>query len=341
MVTSWDGQRAVLVQRVEDHGYRAQNRDGFYRNAQVRLRPRDEPCTAQFFVSGTFQAMWDHPQQTLGWKKTLDEALPELMLMALGQHLDENEIPPASDGNEYTLRVPVDSYLFDVFRPQTIDDAALAKYVEGRIYWAWKFKQRIAELGEWEAQRLGVEREDLHQAAFPNNGALWEQTGRHGYLPLPALAAHFRETLAEPKAPDAALGPEPAERIFLCHGKEDKQSVRELYRQLVTAGFHPWLDEEDLLPGQDWDREIKRAVRRAAAVVVCLSRTSVSRSGYVQKEIKHALDVADEQPEGVIFIIPARLDDCDVPERLQNLQWVDLFEPNGYDRLLGALRTRQ
>lgn len=129
-------------------------------------------------------------------------------------------------------------------------------------------------------------------------------------------------------------------RIFLCHASGDKGRVRDLYHRLRADGLAPWLDEEDLLPGQDWEREIRRAVRNADIVLVCLSQQSVVRKGYVQKEIRIALDVADEQPEGTIFIIPARLEACEVPERLRPLHWVDLFEPRGYERLLEALRQR-
>lgn len=39
------------------------------------------------------------------------------------------------------------------------------------------------------------------------------------------------------------------------------------------------------------------------------------------------LDVALEQPDETIFIIPLRLDDCEVPERLNKWQWLNLF-PN-------------
>jgi hypothetical protein len=46
-------------------------------------------------------------------------------------------------------------------------------------------------------------------------------------------------------------------RIFLCHANEDKPRVRELCQQLKAVGYHPWLDEEDLLPGQDWWTEIE------------------------------------------------------------------------------------
>ena len=129
-------------------------------------------------------------------------------------------------------------------------------------------------------------------------------------------------------------------RIFLCHSSADKPAVRELYQRLRADGFEPWLDEEDLLPGQDWQHEIPKVVRNADAVVVCLSHGSITKTGYVQKEIKFALDVADEQPEDTIFLIPLKLEECDVPERLSRWQWVDYFDSNGYARLLKALRAR-
>lgn len=129
-------------------------------------------------------------------------------------------------------------------------------------------------------------------------------------------------------------------RIFLCHASNDKPTVRELYRRLRVDGFEPWLDEEDIFPGQKWQIEIPKAVRKSDVVLVCLSQHSISKAGYVQKEIKFALDVADEQPEGTIFLIPLRLEACEVPERLSDMQWVNLYDEDGYARLLRALHKR-
>jgi hypothetical protein len=126
-------------------------------------------------------------------------------------------------------------------------------------------------------------------------------------------------------------------RIFLCHSSEDKSIVRELYDKLRQDGYSPWLDQEDLLPGQSWEAEIRRAVRNADAILICLSKTSTTKSGFNQKEIRFALDVADEQPEGTILLIPAKLEECEVPERLRQIQWVDLFAPSGYQRLVRSL----
>jgi formylglycine-generating enzyme required for sulfatase activity len=94
----------------------------------------------------------------------------------------------------------------------------------------------------------------------------------------------------------------------------------------------------DLLPGQSWWAEIKKVLSDPYnLVVVCLSCNSVTKRGVVQREIKRALDVLDEMPEGTIYLIPARLEPCEVPERLAELHWVDLFEPHGFEKLKGAL----
>jgi hypothetical protein len=103
---------------------------------------------------------------------------------------------------------------------------------------------------------------------------------------------------------------------------------------------NPWFDEACLIPGQDWKREIKKAVENSDVVVACLTHGSVTKTGFVQTEITYALDCADRQPEGSIYLIPARLEECAVPDRLARWHWVDLFEPDGYQKLLTALRSK-
>jgi formylglycine-generating enzyme required for sulfatase activity len=131
-------------------------------------------------------------------------------------------------------------------------------------------------------------------------------------------------------------------RVFLCHASDDKPAVRKLFASLKSVPWiDPWLDEENLLPGQDFDLEIYKATRDADAIIICLSKISVAKEGYVNKEIRRALEIADEKPEGAIYVIPLRLDDC-IPsfERLKKLQWADYFTPNAHERLLKSLRLR-
>lgn len=127
---------------------------------------------------------------------------------------------------------------------------------------------------------------------------------------------------------------------FLCHSTGDKSAVRDLHRRLKSSGISPWLDEIDIRPGEDWQSSIANAVRSSDTVLVCLSATSIAKTGYVQKEIAFALDRADEQPEGQIYIVPVRLEPCIVPQRLSRWQWVDLFAADGFARLVSSLTSR-
>lgn len=128
-------------------------------------------------------------------------------------------------------------------------------------------------------------------------------------------------------------------KVFLCHSSTDKPAVFDLFERLVGDGVDAWLDKEKLLPGQDWELEIRKAVREADLVIVCLSK-EFNRAGFRQKEVKLALETALEKPDGEIFIIPARLEECETLESLRRLHWVDLFEDDGYKKLTQALSLR-
>lgn len=134
-------------------------------------------------------------------------------------------------------------------------------------------------------------------------------------------------------------------RVFLSCSAHDLNAARAYYEKFRAAGWiQPWLEEEDLLPGQDSRLEIERAVRNADAVLVFLSSRSASQEGQVQRQLKLALDVADEKPEGTVFVIPIRLDDCVLPHRLGTWKPVDAFptdqQERAYERVLASLRLR-
>ncbi len=134
-------------------------------------------------------------------------------------------------------------------------------------------------------------------------------------------------------------------KIFLCHASQDKPIVRDLYQRLSAERWiDPWLDEENILAGQEWEYEIEKAVESADVVIVLLSSVSVNKEGYIQKEIRYALDIALEKPEGTIFIIPLRLDNCAVPRKIKHWQYVDYFPSErldwAYKKILDSLRAR-
>lgn len=130
----------------------------------------------------------------------------------------------------------------------------------------------------------------------------------------------------------------PKQRLFLSYAKEDTARVREIYDLLQAEGFSPWLDIVDLIPGQDWDSEIRKAIQGARLFLAFLSPHSVTKTGYFQREIKEALDVADSLPENKVYIVPVRLAECTVPTRVSKWQWIDIFSAVDYPKLIRAVR---
>lgn len=132
-------------------------------------------------------------------------------------------------------------------------------------------------------------------------------------------------------------------RVFISYAREDYETALKLYSDLSSKSeLKPWLDKKDLLPGQNWDIEIKKAIKNSRYFIALFSITSVSKKGYVQKEFKRALEILEEFPEGQIFAIPARLDNCEIPyQKFEGIERVDLF-PNwdyGLQRLLLSFQT--
>ena len=137
-------------------------------------------------------------------------------------------------------------------------------------------------------------------------------------------------------------------RIFLAYASEDKPQVRQLYQRLCGAGYRPWMDEVDLIAGQNWRDEIPQAIEKSDIFIACLSSRSVSKRGYVQREFRLALNQLAEMPAGEIYLIPLKLDDCEIPDlrqaeygvNLRDIQWLDYWKPRGWERLLQAINYK-
>ncbi len=126
--------------------------------------------------------------------------------------------------------------------------------------------------------------------------------------------------------------------VFISHTSEDNAAAKRLTKRLQEDGFDPWLDLDRLLPGQDWNFEIEKALQASGAILLCFSSVSVAKEGYIQREYKRAMKYREEKPEGTIFVIPVRLDECELPFFIREIQWVDY--PDDYEKLAAALQIR-
>lgn len=125
--------------------------------------------------------------------------------------------------------------------------------------------------------------------------------------------------------------------IFLSYAREDHERVVELYERLADAGFSPWMDTENLLGGEDWQNVLQNMIKKAPSFLACLSSNSVGKRGVIQEETRLALDVWRQKLDSDIYLIPVRLEPCKVPDQLGKFHRVDLFEDDGFERLVKAL----
>ena len=130
--------------------------------------------------------------------------------------------------------------------------------------------------------------------------------------------------------------------MFISYAREDSQAANRLYENLLSIpGVIPWLDSKKLLPGVRWKMEVMQALQTCDMFALLLSNNSVSKTGFVQREISEALEKLRTIPPDRIFVIPARLEECHPkhPELL-DLQWVDLFPDwdSGYELIAKAIQ---
>ena len=123
--------------------------------------------------------------------------------------------------------------------------------------------------------------------------------------------------------------------FFISYSRTDTNQKENIVKQLRARGINLWVDIENLVPGTPaWEREIERAIRSSAGIIVLLSPES-NNSEWVRREISFA-----EQNDKVVFPVLIRGDEDDsIPLRLSNHQWVDLRRnsENGLDELAEAL----
>ena len=129
-----------------------------------------------------------------------------------------------------------------------------------------------------------------------------------------------RDGFIEMEKPDAAA------QLFISYAREDFGAAERLAEDLARAGLRPWIDQHDLLGGQKWRTAIVNAIRKCDLFLPLISSRSVNKKGFVQHEIRYALDIAEEIPEHDVYILPVRLEACE-PQHpsLRDIHWIDVF----------------
>jgi hypothetical protein len=109
-------------------------------------------------------------------------------------------------------------------------------------------------------------------------------------------------------------------KVFISHSSVDKAFVRGLAVDLSAIGHQPWVDEWQILAGESIVERVGTGIEDADFMVVVLSKSAVS-SQWVENEwqAKYWTEVNEKR----VVVIPAVVDDCNVPTLLRAKKYID------------------
>ncbi len=113
--------------------------------------------------------------------------------------------------------------------------------------------------------------------------------------------------------------------VFLAHSSKDKPLIRHIYRELKQRGVRPWLDEEEIKPGKQFQKEIQQAiVEQVKAAAICLGQDGLS--SWQALELQSFISQCVEQNVDVIpVLLPG------VQEIPNELPFLELFQAVSFE----------
>ncbi len=128
-------------------------------------------------------------------------------------------------------------------------------------------------------------------------------------------------------------------KVFISYSRKDSAFAEDLLLALEAAGFDPYLDKHDIVPGEPWEERLDRLIQAADTVVFIISPNSI-RSERVEWEINRTEDLGKR----IIPVVWREVAEADTPVRLRRLNYVffsgeDRSFGRGLSELAKALKT--
>jgi hypothetical protein len=127
--------------------------------------------------------------------------------------------------------------------------------------------------------------------------------------------------------------------VFISYSSNDLIKVERLAEALgQEQDIRVWLDTTNIYPGDDFLEEIKKGIRAADKIIICLSPSFNKKPpvSWVKKELKMAM--LRESETGTGIIIPVRIKSGGtIPEEIGTKAYADLSTKNRWNRNLPRL----
>ena len=109
-------------------------------------------------------------------------------------------------------------------------------------------------------------------------------------------------------------------KLFISYSHADSRKVKEFASLLAVHGFDLWMDEKNVLSGDNYTTKILKGIHESDIYLVFLSQASL-KSNWVDAEIDFALREKIERKK--LIIIPILLEDVAIPVSLSNIDYLD------------------
>lgn len=110
-------------------------------------------------------------------------------------------------------------------------------------------------------------------------------------------------------------------KVFLSHSSKDHKTATAICAALESRGHPCWMSSRDVMPGENFQGAIVRAIRDAGVMVLVFS-ANANNSDEIKKEMALASQVR-------MMVIPVRAEDVlpseDFTYELATRQWIDMF----------------
>lgn len=118
-------------------------------------------------------------------------------------------------------------------------------------------------------------------------------------------------------------------RIFVSYTKTDSGVALRIIAALKAAGLQPWIDQEEIQPGDSFIEKMNSGLTAASYVLLLVSPASLA-SRWVNREWMSAL------ARQSTVLLPLLIERCTLPPLLSDLVYIDLTEGTeaGIQRLL-------
>jgi MinD-like ATPase involved in chromosome partitioning or flagellar assembly len=130
--------------------------------------------------------------------------------------------------------------------------------------------------------------------------------------------------------------------VFLSYRHQDRESVRAIAQSLEERGIRPWLDVEEILPGQIFTNILEQGIAQSGAIAIFIGENGIG--DWQTRELANVVEPLISRGKPIIpVLLPTAQDVSHLPLFLKDFVWVDFrrSNPDPIDQLIWGITGKK